>query len=333
MECIPYEERYAADWDRFVMDESMNGTFLQTRRFLGYHPPERFQDASFFVVNEKGTFVAAVPAALCERDGRRVLCSHPGSTYGGPVIRENCNTTDKLFSIFELLDAYFSEHCDVCELKPTPQLYAAQSNALLLYVLQQYGFSAQAKLNTCVTGLAEKSEDMLFSAVDYSKRRNIKKGIQRALTFEPLTTDEEIAQFHRLLTLNLSKFGAVPVHSLADLLVFRHERLQKEALFYGVRNGNTMVAACLLFYFQQTKLLHTQNLSVDISLEEYNPAAFLYYHALFQAKRLGCNALSWGTSAEENAMGLNLGLIQSKEAFGSTYDLNYRFTKAYSKKA
>ena len=26
-------------WDRFVREESMNGTFLQTRNFINYHAP------------------------------------------------------------------------------------------------------------------------------------------------------------------------------------------------------------------------------------------------------------------------------------------------------
>ena len=34
----PYTPADEAEWDRFVMHESGNGTFLQTRNFLNYHP-------------------------------------------------------------------------------------------------------------------------------------------------------------------------------------------------------------------------------------------------------------------------------------------------------
>ena len=34
----PYTAEQEAAWDRFVMQESGNGTFLQTRNFLNYHP-------------------------------------------------------------------------------------------------------------------------------------------------------------------------------------------------------------------------------------------------------------------------------------------------------
>ena len=52
----PYTPADEAEWDRFVMHESGNGTFLQTRNFLNYHPAGRFTDASLMVYNEhRGT--------------------------------------------------------------------------------------------------------------------------------------------------------------------------------------------------------------------------------------------------------------------------------------
>lgn len=41
-----YTDIYAERWDRFVLKESINGTFLQTRKFLNYHPKDRFTDSS-----------------------------------------------------------------------------------------------------------------------------------------------------------------------------------------------------------------------------------------------------------------------------------------------
>ena len=84
----PYTADQEAAWDRFVMQESGNGTFLQTRNFLNYHPAGRFEDASLVVYNEHGGLGAVVPGAVQQRkDGRKVFRSHPGSTYGGLVLR------------------------------------------------------------------------------------------------------------------------------------------------------------------------------------------------------------------------------------------------------
>ena len=57
----PYTPADEAEWDRFVMHESGNGTFLQTRNFLNYHPAGRFTDASLMVYNEHGGLGAVCP--------------------------------------------------------------------------------------------------------------------------------------------------------------------------------------------------------------------------------------------------------------------------------
>ena len=59
---LPYGEEQRERWDRFVMEQSANGTFLQTRRFLNYHPAGRFRDDSRMIFH-KQELVAVCPAA------------------------------------------------------------------------------------------------------------------------------------------------------------------------------------------------------------------------------------------------------------------------------
>ena len=35
---IPFIKEYEERWDEFVLKKAVNGTFLQTREFLNYHP-------------------------------------------------------------------------------------------------------------------------------------------------------------------------------------------------------------------------------------------------------------------------------------------------------
>ena len=101
----PYTADQEAAWDRFVMQESGNGTFLQTRNFLNYHPAGRVEDASLVVTNERDAIVAVVPAAVQQRDGKHTFVSHPGSTYGGPVLREAYNTAARAIGSLQAIDA------------------------------------------------------------------------------------------------------------------------------------------------------------------------------------------------------------------------------------
>ena len=59
---LPYTAEQQERWDHFVMEHSANGTFLQTRRFLNYHPAGRFRDDSRMIFH-KQELVAVCPAA------------------------------------------------------------------------------------------------------------------------------------------------------------------------------------------------------------------------------------------------------------------------------
>lgn len=41
-----YRAEYEKQWDQFIQEKSVNGTFLQERRFLNYHREGRFKDCS-----------------------------------------------------------------------------------------------------------------------------------------------------------------------------------------------------------------------------------------------------------------------------------------------
>ena len=83
----PYTADQEAAWDRFVMQESGNGTFLQTRNFLNYHPAGRFEDASLMVYNEHGGLGAVVPG-LHSRGKMDARCFAP--TRAAPTVGWCC---------------------------------------------------------------------------------------------------------------------------------------------------------------------------------------------------------------------------------------------------
>ena len=99
-----YTDIYAERWDRFVLKESINGTFLQTRKFLNYHPKDRFTDSSLVFLCGNN-IVAVLPANynLAERK----IVSHQGSTYGGLILSKNSCKIQTLDMIFNELDSYF----------------------------------------------------------------------------------------------------------------------------------------------------------------------------------------------------------------------------------
>ena len=100
-----YEKKYEQLWDDFVLNKSINGTFLQSRNFLNYHPEGRFQDCSLLIFNQKNNLAAVVPAC---KDPNDAACffSHKGSTYGGIVLDKKHYNGDTLLEIIESLEDY-----------------------------------------------------------------------------------------------------------------------------------------------------------------------------------------------------------------------------------
>lgn len=324
---IQFEDKDEEEWDRFVLHEAVNGTFLQSRKFLNYHPKERFRDASLMVYSDKMTLVAVCPACEDEDRGKRVFISHKGSTYGGIVVHQKCYCTEKLIGIVDALDRYLRERYDKIIYKITPDLFSSRESDLLQYTLRYCGYMQYDELSTYVD--LNRTEEEIIKNIDRNKKRNIKQCETEGLTFRRLLHDQEVKDFHGLLTLNLRKFNVKPIHSLEDLLDFKNQRLCENVFFYGVYKGDKQVAGGMLFYFPKQKVLHAQNLSTDPGLTEYSAITYLYYSVILEAKRMGCSALSWGISTENHGADINFGLIRNKESYGSSYAINRTFYKEF----
>ena len=199
-----FDEKYTEEWDKFIFDRSVNGTFLQSRRFLNYHPKGRFDDASI-VVRKGERIVAVCPAVVIKEGDCKKLFSHKGSTYGGIILDKEYYKTETVIDIFSMMDSYFSENYTEVVLKQTPNLFSRQNNDLFEYAFSYCGFSDYVELSTYVD-LCNLPDDIL-EQFDRNKKRNIQKCEEQGLSFRRLETDSEIGRFYELLTINLSKYG------------------------------------------------------------------------------------------------------------------------------
>lgn len=321
-----YKECNFEEWDYFVLKKAVNGTFLQTRKFLSYHPPERFVDDSLMIYDDK-TLVAVVPGCEIDTSEGIQFVSHKGSTYGGILVSKDYYKADKVLSIVDIIDTYLSEHYDNSLLKITADIHSKTDSSLLQYALFYHGYSNYVELNTYVD-LTNVTDDV-SQGFDRNKKRNIKKCLEHNLTFRILNNNEEVESFYELLQINLSKYNLTPIHTLPELLDFKNARIPNNVKFCGVFDGEKMMAAGMLFVFDNVNVIHAQNLSADYTFKEYSAITFLYYKVIEMAKKDGYKALSWGISTEEQGKILNTGLIRNKESYGSDYQLNRTYYKDY----
>ena len=316
-EILPYSPEKESRWDRFVMEESVNGTFLQTRKFLNYHPEDRFKDASFLVM-KSGVIVAVVPG--CNIDGKFV--SHQGSTFGGPVIAKDFYSGAKILTLLEEIDNYIVSNFKGVKLKPTASIFSTEPMDLLDYALEHKGYSRHSELS-CYTPLSEYTDPLenCNGKCRYSFRQAEKYG----MTYGEIP-DSEMEKFYEFLTLSKARHNTKPVHSLAELRDLQ-QRFPEEILFRGVWHDGVYLSGMMIFVFKQAKVFHFQYLAPDDSHRDINASTALLINALREAAHNGAKCFSWGISTEDGGDYLNENLYRFKESFGALPCLNVRFEK------
>lgn len=321
-----YTDDKAPLWDKFVLEESMNGTFLQTRKFIEYHAPGKFKDCSLMFYKGE-SLVAVILSCEIQTERGKVFYSHKGTTFGGIIVSKQIYFSA---AIMELMDAFeeelLREEYAGCYIKITPGIFQKENTDLLDYFFFQRGFFQYSELNFYMW-LDPYKQD-ITSQFNSAKRRAHRYSLRNNLEFRELKSKEEILQFHRVLQLNLKKFGVQSVHTYEELLQLKFERFPEEIFFYGVYLENKLIAGSMVFIFYD-EIFHTQYLASDQEYLKYYPMDFLIYNLIEQAIKKEMKKLTLGICTENQGRELNMGLARFKEGFGTRYALNKSYEKYY----
>lgn len=310
-------------WDNFVMKDSVNGTFLQSRRFLNYHK-DMFCDHSLLI--KKGTsIVAVVPACELVEKNKKIFYSHKGSTFGGIVLNNIYNNIIHVDSVISILEEYLNqEKFDKIILKNTSEIFCTNNTNLLDYFYFKYGYSNYNELSLYID--FNNYDSMIENNFSASKRRDLKYSLKNDLQFKLLKTDDEINHFYKLLVSSLINHNTKPVHLLEELLDFKNNRLSDIVEFYGVYYKDTMIAGSMVFNFNNT-VFHTQYLASDPAYSNYYPMNFLNYNLIREAYLNKFRFFSFGISTENQGEILNASLAKFKEGFGTIGSINRTYFK------
>lgn len=311
-------------WDDFVLNESINGTFLQTRRFIEYHPQGRFVDHS--IIFYKGNaIVACILACEVNEDGEEIFFSHKGTTYGGIIVSHSIYNASNISALLDAFEEYLG-NIGVQKVYPkmTPAIFSRGNVDLLDYFLYQRDYIQYDELNYFIR--LDRYKDDILSQFSSSKRRDYRYSVKNNLMFQKLTTPEMINSFYDVLQLNLKKFSAKSVHTYEELLDLKFERFNENIEFYGVYLEQEMIAGSMVFLFDD-RIMHTQYLSSNEKYLKLFPMDFLVYHLISLAVEKGLEMFTFGICTEKQGKYLNLGLSRFKEGFGTEYCPNKSFEK------
>lgn len=298
---IPYSKDYESAWDEFCAD-SVNGTFLHTRRFLIYHK-NRFIDRSLIVL-DSDNLIAIFPAAE-SINAQKCIISHPGITYGG-IVHKGWLSGMKMLETFTLISRFYKDLGFYRLIyKPVPFIYSSPPSQDDLYALFRLG----GKLIRCDLSSAIDLENRLPP----SDRR--RRGLVKALKKVVVSLDQErLRDVWDVIMQNLArKHDTKPVHSLNELEYLRDSFSKQIIIRSALIDGK--VEAGVVF-FNSRKVWHAQYIGSSNKGYEVSALDAISDSSIIEAKASGSRYFDFGTSNELDGKKLNDGLYRFKSEFG-----------------
>jgi len=310
IEVLPYESEHEREWDELV-NGSINGTVFHTRRFLAYHPRDRFQDASL-LCRVKGKLVAVLPAArVDEAEGRVLLNSHPGASYGGPVFTRKASAT-LVFGVLEAIEEQARRAgFDALQMRLPPHVFHGRPFATLEFALRFRGFHiARTELTSCVDLDTAVTDPMLGFTTNC--RNQLRQAMRASLESGE---SEDYAQFWAMLEENLrARHDVTPTHTLEEILRLRDLLGEAIRLFATWQDGR-LLAGTVVFVCNQ-ECAHTFYMASLLESQHLRPLNLALHRAMTWARDRGLRRLNLGVSTPDGES-VNWGLLHFKEGFGA----------------
>lgn len=308
MEVIQYEKKYADQWEDFVV-ASNNGTIFHTRKFLSYHPAERFKDNSLIFTEDK-KFSAVLPAADIVRDGKRTLWSHMGASYGGFVYKESLGIRQAFDLTQNLIEYAMQNEFERIVITNVPIIYQRRYNEYMDFAFVKNGFQYLKREVTSVITL-NVDEDNVFKLFKPEARTSVRRSEKLGVVIKKSNDFEE---YYQILKSNLAmRHNVNPAHTLDELIRLKELYPQKIQL-YGAYAGGRMIAGVVNFYCNDKAVL-VFYISHDPEYQQYRAVNQLFYTIIKDAISRGLGFLDFGLFTVN--MDPNWGLGKFKESFGA----------------
>lgn len=307
----PYTEQWSDTWDAFVA-ASRNGAVFHTRRFLSYHPKDRFRDASILFL-EGETIVGLLPAAVKEDGGKKILTSHPGASYGGLVVGMDASV-EETGSLLTLLREFAKKekYAGLSMLRLAPASLQRSYSEDQQYWLYHMGFQMTRCEMDGAIDLKSLDEETLLASLT-GKCRNMVRQAERAKIEVKLT--EDFASFWPILESVLTgRHGTKPTHTVAEIQKL-HELLPQGFRLLAAYQGKKMVGGIVLVTIHG-EALYTLYMAQEYSAQKDHPMHLLLFEAIRLALKEKRSVLHLGVSTEDGGKKINEGLFFFKESFG-----------------
>jgi len=249
---IPYKKDLLEEWDDFVINESENGTIFHLQKFLSYHPKGRFHDCSVLIKNKKKKIVAVFPSAI----EKKVIISHPGSTYGGIVIKKYL----KLQEIEEIYKAIIKFYSKKGFLEFGLKIIISENffrsnDKIELFLLN----SGMKLLSKEISVVIDVDDFFQYKGMRRTTKQIIKSDRLQELEHDKFliaTSIEQKKQAYNLIYNNLkNKYNKNPTHSFDELMKLE-EKFPDSVYFFIIERKMEIVSTYVCFQLNKD-VMHT----------------------------------------------------------------------------
>ena len=315
LKIIKYNDDYEKIWDNFI-DNGIFGTIYHTRKFINYHPKDRFQDESILIFNNDDV-ICILP---CCKKGDKYF-SYTGSTFGGPVFLKKYFKIKYLISIINKIFDYYDNQI---EFRLANNIYFEESSFILQYLL-----SRKLNLKPELSWYINTDSNFINNITNKRNRQNLDKLIKNNSITPYITNNEnDYIEYHKILNEMLkSNHDSKSTHTLEEFLLLKNILQEKQEL-YIVKEDNVILGG--VYVIKVTKQCwYTFYISRNINFN--NSSVYLIY-IMYQisnnAKKNNVKYLDYGICTEEQGSIINEGLANFKEdSFGGISNYRYLFLK------
>ncbi len=308
MDVIRYEKKHYDQWESFV-ESSCNGTIFHTRKFLSYHPPDRFKDHSL-IFTDKNKIVSVIPAVQIVKDGAVAFVSHQGASYGGFVYNDSLSVRQAFELTETLIDCSSNSGFEKLIITHSPFVYQRRFNNYIDFAFIKNGFQYLKREVSSVVSLDNIGSEVL-NLFKSESRTAVRKSEKMGVV---IRETEDFDNYYRILKNNLAmRHNVKPAHTLNELKRLKKlfpERIQLVGAFIK----NKMIAGVVNFFCNE-KVVLVFYISNNMEFQQYRAVNYLFYTIIKDAVRKGLSYLDFGLFTVN--MDPNWGLGKFKENFGA----------------
>lgn len=303
-----YKKEKEEEWESFIRTNNRNATFLHSRAFFNHNALNETDDSSLLFY-KNGKLRAVLPASGLLREEKKVLISHPRSTYGGFVIDHSVGVEDAIEIVDTTISYARSNGFQKIEIRNPFRIFHQCPSDETDYAMWYHGFTIRKRKVESAVLLQENAEDYY----DDSTRRSIKKA-WKSVTVEET---EDFEGYWQLLTENLmTRYQTKPTHQLNDILQLRRLVGADKIRLYGAFTENRLIAGIVVFVANQ-QTMQTQYIASDSNYQQLRPLNAVIDYLIKTGFQKGFRYLNLGTSNEDDPKKINAGLFRFKEGFGA----------------